>query len=87
MLLPMKIMSENKSRPKIWNRNNIPRLFYLLSLFFCKNSKIDVGLMDLFFMITQGKKGKVVREQTGNISFMLEKLKIIWSLFMSPFGN
>ena len=36
---------------------------------------------------TQGKKGKVVREQTGNISFMLEKLKIIWSLFMSPFGN
>ena len=36
---------------------------------------------------TQGKKGKVVREQTGNISFMLEKLKIIWNLFMSPFGN
>ena len=36
---------------------------------------------------TQGKKGKVIREQTGNISFMLEKLKIIWSLFMSPFGN
>ena len=36
---------------------------------------------------TQGKKGKVVREQTGNISFMLEKLKIIWSLFMSLKGK